>query len=175
MGDFATPALEFVRAHAQWATAIVFCLAFAESIAIISLLVPFTGVLVALGAVAGSNGLDLVSIWVAASVGAALGDWASYWIGWRFEHQITHVWPLSRHPDLVAKAHRFFERWGVWAIVIGRFFGPLRATIPLAAGVSEMPWLHFQIANWLSAFLWAAALLTPGVAASFGHSLLALR
>ena len=45
---------------------------------------------------------------------------------------------------------------------IGRFFGPLRASVPLAAGIFEMPYWQFQIANFVSAFIWAAALLLFG-------------
>ena len=51
---------------------------------------------------------------------------------------------------------------GIWAIVLARFSGPLRATVPLVAGIAEMPPLRFQIANWTSAFLWAFVLLSPG-------------
>jgi len=36
----------------------------------------------------------------------------------------------------------------------GRFFGPLRASVPLAAGIFEMPYWQFQIANFVSAFVW---------------------
>ena len=46
--------------------------------------------------------------------------------------------------------------------MIGRFSGPLRASVPIVAGIIEMPWLKFQIANWGSAFLWAFVLLSPG-------------
>ena len=48
-------------------------------------------------------------------------------------------------------------------IFIGRFSGPLRATVPLVAGIVEMPYWHFQFANFSSAFLWAAVLMAPGV------------
>ncbi len=65
----------------------------------------------------------------------------------------------------VERGEEFFKRWGVWSIFIGRFFGPLRAVIPLIAGTFEMPWLPFQIANWTSAFVWAFVLLAPGAAA----------
>ena len=47
-------------------------------------------------------------------------------------------------------------------IFIGRFFGPLRASVPLVAGIFEMPYWRFQIANFTSAFVWAAVLLTLG-------------
>jgi membrane protein DedA with SNARE-associated domain len=54
------------------------------------------------------------------------------------------------------------RRWGIPGIFIGRFFGPLRASVPLVAGIFEMPYWRFQFANVTSAFLWAAVLLTIG-------------
>ena len=63
---------------------------------------------------------------------------------------------------MLEKTHRFFERWGVLGVFGGRFLGPLRATIPLVAGMGGMPMLRFQIANVTSALLWAAGLLFPG-------------
>jgi membrane protein DedA with SNARE-associated domain len=50
--------------------------------------------------------------------------------------------------------------------VLGRFFGPLRAAVPLVAGIFEMPYWRFQIANFGSAFLWAAVLLSIGDSAA---------
>lgn len=52
------------------------------------------------------------------------------------------------------------EAWGILAIFIGRFFGPLRASVPPVAGIFEMPYWQFQIANFNSALVWAAVLLT---------------
>jgi membrane protein DedA with SNARE-associated domain len=54
------------------------------------------------------------------------------------------------------------KNWGVPSIFIGRFFGPLRASVPLAAGIFEMPYWRFQFANFVSALVWAAALLLFG-------------
>ncbi|MBV8752608.1 MAG: DedA family protein, partial [Hyphomicrobiales bacterium] len=47
-------------------------------------------------------------------------------------------------------------------VVIGRFFGPLRAAVPLVAGIFNMAYWPFQFANFASAFLWAAVLLELG-------------
>ncbi|MEO1720391.1 MAG: VTT domain-containing protein, partial [Pseudomonadota bacterium] len=69
-------------------------------------------------------------------------------------------------PDLMPKGERFFAKYGVWAIVLGRFSGPLRATVPVVAGATQMNHVKFQIANWLSAVLWAGVLLTFGDAIS---------
>jgi membrane protein DedA with SNARE-associated domain len=44
----------------------------------------------------------------------------------------------------------------------GRFVGPLRAAVPLAAGACQMPQARFQLANWTSAPIWAAVTLAPG-------------
>ena len=45
------------------------------------------------------------------------------------------------------------------AIFIGQFFGPLRAVVPLMAGIFAMPYWPFQLANVTSAFVWAAVVL----------------
>nr|ALS89201.1 SNARE associated Golgi protein [uncultured bacterium] len=63
---------------------------------------------------------------------------------------------------LIAKGEAFVKTWGASAIFIGRFFGPLRAFVPLVAGVFAMPFWRFQVANWTSAFVWVAMLLTFG-------------
>ncbi len=156
-------AVAFVREHEAWAAPIVFVLAFAESLAFVSLVFPFWGALVGIGTLFGAGAsMSFVSIWFAAALGAAFGDWLSYWIGYRYHAQIAHFWPLSKHPELLERGHTFFKKWGAWAIVMGRFWGPLRASVPIVAGVIQMPWLSFQMANFGSAFLWAFVLLSPG-------------
>jgi membrane protein DedA with SNARE-associated domain len=160
--DIVQQPIDFVRAHAQWAAPIVFALAFMELLAFISLLVPAWGALVAMGALIKSGGIEFVPVWVAGSLGAACGDWLSYWVGLKLEHGVAKIWPLSRHPDLIPRGEAFVKTWGILGIFIGRFFGPLRASVPLVVGIFEMPYWRFQFANFLSAFVWAAALLTLG-------------
>jgi membrane protein DedA with SNARE-associated domain len=154
--------VDFVRTNQAWAVPVVFALAFGESLAFISLLIPAWGALVAIGALIGSSGIKFWPIWVSASLGAAFGDWVSYWIGLKLEHTVVNVWPLSRHPDLIPRGEAFMKKWGMPGIFIGRFFGPLRASVPLIAGIFEMPFWRFQVANFSSAFVWAAVLLTIG-------------
>lgn len=153
---------EFVRVHQMWAAPIMFALAFGESLAFISLLIPAWSVLVAIGALIGPSGINFWPIWIAGALGAACGDWLSYWIGFKLEKSIYNVWPLSRHPDLIPKGEAFVHKWGVLGIFVGRFSGPLRASVPLVAGVFRMPYWHFQFANFTSAFVWAAVLLLLG-------------
>jgi membrane protein DedA with SNARE-associated domain len=154
--------VEFVRMHEAWAAPLAFALAFGESLAFLSLLVPAWAALIGIGVLIGAGNLDFWPIWIAAALGAALGDWLSYWLGLKIGRPIAKIWPISRHPQLLPSAETFVHRWGVFAVVIGRFFGPLRASVPLAAGIFRMPYWQFQIANFSSAFLWAGVLLTVG-------------
>ncbi|HEY1472752.1 MAG TPA: DedA family protein [Pseudolabrys sp.] len=154
--------IAFVRDNSAWAAPIVFALAFGESLAFVSLLIPAWGALVAIGALIGPSGINFWPVWIAGALGAAFGDWLSYWIGLKLEYSVAHMWPLSRHPELIARGEAFMKTWGIPGIFIGRFFGPLRAVVPLVAGIFEMPYWRFQLANFSSAFVWAAVLLTLG-------------
>lgn len=162
--DFKNWILGLVNNYPNWTAAIVFVLAFGESLAFVSLVFPFWAILfLGIGPLLGASGsLHFWTIASAAAVGAALGDWVSYWLGYHYHYQIQQMWPLRNHPHLIEQGREFFKKWGAWAIVIGRFLGPLRASVPIVAGISEMPWLTFQLANWTSAFLWAVGLLALG-------------
>ena len=157
-----TTVVEFVRLHQAWAPFIVAALAFCESLAVISLFVPATVILLAIGGMIGGMGLSFWPIWAGAALGAALGDWLSYEVGRYLEDKAHDVWPLNRYPQMIAKGEAFTRKYGVWAIFLGRFFGPARAFVPLVAGIFEMPRVPFQIANFTSALLWAFVLLAPG-------------
>ena len=152
----------FVRDHELWAAPACFALAFGESLALVSFLVPATLILVAVGGLMGQAGLAFWPVFTAAAVGAALGDWLSFWLGRHFEDRVAGWWPLSRRPEMLARARGYVGRWGAVGVFLGRFLGPLRATVPLIAGLAAMPWLPFQAANWASALVWSFLLLAPG-------------
>jgi membrane protein DedA with SNARE-associated domain len=107
------------------------------------LLIPGWAALVGIGVLVAASDIPFWPVWIAGAVGAALGDWVSYWLGYKFKEPIGRVWPLARYPDLLPRGHAFMERWGVLSIFIGRFFGPLRAAVPLVAGIGAglLQWL----------------------------------
>ena len=162
MAEVADTVVAYVKAHEAAAAPIVFVLAFGESLAFVSLLFPATVTLWGIGAVIGAGRLDIWPIWIAAVMGAALGDWLSYWLGSYFHEAIGRVWPLSRYPELLPRGRTFFAKWGALGVFISKFFGPLRAAVPLGAGISQMPWRPFQLANWASAVVWSFTTLAPG-------------
>ena len=73
--------------------------------------------------------------------------------------------PLSSYPEMYDRGERFFRKWGFWSLFIGRFFGPVRGMVPLVAGVFEMNFALFFLANIASGTIWAFVLLAPGFAA----------
>ncbi len=162
MEDWMMKVVDLVRDHQGWAAPIVFVLAFGESLAFLSLFIPAWGALVAIGAMVGMSEISFWPVWLAGALGAALGDWLSYWFGFTFKERIAKLWPLSRYPEMLPRAEAFVRKWGVPGIFIGRFSGPLRASVPLAAGIFEMPYLQFQLANFSSALVWSAVLLLFG-------------
>ncbi|MEN3931356.1 DedA family protein [Microvirga sp. W0021] len=161
--SFTDPVILFVQHNAHLAPLVCGLLAFGESLAVVSLVIPASTILLALGALIASANLDFWPIAGAAALGATLGDWVSYEIAKYYKYAVFRVWPLSRNPQMVEKGSAFIQKHGIWAVFIGRFFGPFRAVVPLFAGIFTMPFIPFMIANVASAIIWAIGLLIPGL------------
>ena len=114
--------------------AIVFLVAFLESLAMIGLLLPGIMILFGVGTLIGLGLLDLIPIWIAATSGALLGDSMSYLLGHRFGGHLMDFWPFSRYPGLMERGTRFFQVHGAKSVVAGRFIGPLRTDHPGGCG-----------------------------------------
>lgn len=156
--------VSFVKAHEEWAVPVAFLVAFAESFCFFSILWPGTAILVGITALLAASGADqsiLMPSIIAAGLGGTLGYSVSYWIGLYFKDSIHTIWPFRSQPDLIQHGENFFAKWGGWGVFIGHFFGPVRAVIPVVAGMFRMPQLPFQIANVISAFIWAAGVIAP--------------
>jgi membrane protein DedA with SNARE-associated domain len=162
MDDFARQLIDFITLHQDWAIAVMFITAFGESFVVLGLVFPGTTLLIAAGALIRSGNLSLLPIMIAAVLGAVFGDAVSYWIGRWFGGRLTGIWPFTRRPELLVGGVQFFRRHGGKSVFIGRFFGPVRAVVPLAAGMMRMSPGLFWIANVTSALVWAPMLLLAG-------------
>jgi membrane protein DedA with SNARE-associated domain len=161
--------LGWVGTHPGWGVGIVFLVAFFESLVLIGILLPGIVILFGVGALVGLGVLDLVPIWVAASVGAFLGDFLSYLLGHRFRGHLLDIWPFSRYPGVMERGTRFFSRHGAKSILAGRYIGPLRPIIPAVGGMMGMKIGRFLAVDILACISWAPAFLMPGML--FGASL----
>ena len=75
----------------------------------------------------------------------------------------------TRDRGIFARGQAYFEKNGGKSVFLGRFLGPVRAIVPVIAGMSNMPPARFYTMNVLSALAWSTAHLLPGVL--FGASL----
>ena len=137
MQDFARALADFVRDNQVWAAPIVLVLAFGESLAFVSLLVPAWGALVAIGALIGVSGISFWPVWLAGGIGAALGDWVSYKIGFKYKEHVAEMWPLSRYPGILLRGEDFVQE-------MGRALDLHRPFLRAAAGLGAARGRHFR-------------------------------
>jgi undecaprenyl-diphosphatase len=155
--------LDWVSLHPLWAGLIIFLVAMAESIALVGIVVPGVIIMIGIGALIAAGAIEFWSAFVWAVSGAIVGDGFSFWLGRRLRGRAAQLWPLNRHPETLERGIEFFRRYGVKSVAFGRFFGPIRAVVPLVAGMMDMPPPRYIVANVLSALVWAPAYLLPGI------------
>ena len=140
-----------------------FIVAFTESLPLIGTIVPSSvtmsiiGILVGRGMIA----LDTTILW--SSLGALAGDTVGFFIGKYYNERLRIIWPFKRYPRWLTLGENFFRKHGGKSILIGRFVGPIRSSVPLIAGLLKMSWFRFFFVAIPSAILWAIAYLLPGV------------
>lgn len=166
------PILTFVETHHAWGALVFGLLAFGESLVLVGVLIPGTGILIASGTLIGAGVLPFWEVFFAGAAGAAAGDAVSYWIGRKLGPAALEWRPLKPHAHVVEKAEAIFARYGWAAVFFGRFVGPLRASVPFAAGLLKMPHAMFQLVNCSSAIVWVPVLVAPGAAAGIAADLM---
>lgn len=161
--------LQWITENPTWSGIAVFVIACSESLAVIGLFMPGALLMFGIGAIIAADSMPLGSTLIWAMSGAFVGDGLSFWLGHYYRESLYKLWPFSRHPGLMQRAHNFFQQHGIKGIALARFIGPLRPIVPAIAGMSQMPARTFYLVNGLSAILWAPAYIIPGMI--FGASL----
>ncbi|HET8791751.1 MAG TPA: bifunctional DedA family/phosphatase PAP2 family protein [Modicisalibacter sp.] len=146
----------------NWLFLIIAVIALVESLAVIGLVIPGVVLITAAASLAGHYELSIKLLLLMAFIGAVIGDGASFLLGYTQRERVPSLWPFSRHPEWLARGARFFQRYGVLSVLIGRFVGPVRPIVPLIAGMMRMPPITFLWSNVGSALLWAPAYVLPG-------------
>jgi membrane protein DedA with SNARE-associated domain len=152
---------EMVAGNPNQAMLVAFLAAIIEAVAILGTVVPGTAILMAVACAAALTGQSMLPFLGLAIAGAIIGDLVSFWFGARYRNRLRTVWPFSRHPAMMESAVRFFNRYGMASVAMCRFIPVLRSTVPLVAGMADMPPRRFVLANVASAFLWAPAHIYP--------------
>jgi membrane protein DedA with SNARE-associated domain len=126
------------------------------------------------GGLAGAGHLALPLVILVAAAAAITGDTFGYWLGRRGGRAFLLRDGLlaSHRRHAVARADRFFARYGSATVFFGRWIPGVRVVAALMAGATQMPWRRFALANALGAFAWAATVASLAAAVGPTGSLL---
>ena len=163
MTDYIQSLLDFVALYPALAIGLAFVVSAGEALLIIGLFVPSTVVLVGIGGLVGLGRLPLWPIFIATSLGAAVGDALSFWVGHFYKERLTAIWPFTRYEGLLTAGKQYFAAHGGKSIVIGRFIPGIKSVVPGIAGLMGMGFVRFTILNVISSIAWAAVHLFPGI------------
>ncbi|MEP7081970.1 MAG: DedA family protein [Chloroflexota bacterium] len=99
-----------------------------------------------------------------ATAGSVLGALVGYAIGAWGGRPILDRWGryVGIGADDLDRADRWFDRWGGWAVFLGRMVPLVRTFVSYPAGISRMPMGRFLLFSTLGSLPWNLALITAG-------------
>lgn len=153
--------------HAALMFAALFVVIFAETGLVILPLLPGDSLLFVAGTVVASTGINIHLLVVTLFAAAVLGDSVNYAIGRYLGpmafHRPQDTW-LGRwlKPEYLERTHHFYEKYGGFTIVIGRFVPIVRTFAPFLAGVGAMTYRKFLSYNVLGAATWVGSFAYAG-------------
>jgi membrane protein DedA with SNARE-associated domain len=118
------------------------------------------------GALASQGKLNFILVVLVSSVANLTGSLIAFWLTRRYGERVVLSragrWAgLSRgHLRL---ANRFFERFGLWAVFVGRLLPIVRTYISFPAGLSKIGYVRFILATLAGAIPWNLALAYAGL------------
>ena len=155
MHAFAENIIAFIEQNQGWFPLIMVLFAAAETTAFLSIVIPSTPVLAAVGALAATGALSFWTLWVGATIGALIGSTFSYWLGWRYGTTVLKMRPLRDHPRWWRRRKPPSPNTGRRQSSLGHFATIFRPVVFLLAGMSGMTFPRFMFWNSLGCATWA--------------------
>jgi membrane protein DedA with SNARE-associated domain len=116
------------------------------------------------GASIGSGTGAYLVMAVAGTLGYLVGSVIGWWVGHYGGRPLLERrgrW-LHLTPEKLDRAERWFDRWDVWAVLVGRITPVVRSFISIPAGVFEMPLAPYTALTALGSAVWAFAFAGAG-------------
>lgn len=155
--------LSYLQNHPHLGNFFIFIVAFSESLPIIGTIIPGSITMTVVGILIGTGALPMTSSLLIASIGAFAGDAVGFAAGYYYNEGLRNMWPFKKHAKWLTMGEAFFKKHGGKSIILGRFIGPARSTVPLVAGLLRLSWLRFCVAAIPSAMFWAVMYMVPGI------------
>jgi membrane-associated protein len=160
--------LDFQWIVQEYGTAIytvLFLVIFIETGLVVMPFLPGDSLLFTAGLFAASGDLNLTFLLSSLVIAAVLGDNVNYWVGRTVGLRVFN-WKIKGR-QLVKQAYlekteAFFEKRGVFAIIMARFVPIVRTFTPFAAGVGKMKYRKFLTFDIIGGFLWIFSMTLAG-------------
>lgn len=120
------------------------------------------------GFTAAQGQLSLVGVVLAGTVGSLFGQLPYYFLGRLFGLKTLQRWAdrygylLTLSSRDLERATAWFDRYGIWAVLVGRLIPGLRSLIPIPAGIARMPLLLFLLYSAFGTAAWSFLLTLLG-------------
>jgi membrane protein DedA with SNARE-associated domain/membrane-associated phospholipid phosphatase len=154
--------LPSLHALGLWSYWIIGLAALLEAFLVTGMFIPGTLIVIAGGMLVQQGILDFFDLAWFVAIGSFLGGEASYWVGVFARKGLERRWHPETSPAY-QRAEGLFRRHGGFALILGRFLGPLAGFVSFAATVSGMPRRKFLIWNIASGFPFALILIALGL------------
>ena len=105
-----------------------------------------------------------VAMSLAGTIGYTIGSLVGWGIGAYAGRPLLEERGRWFHLDRAKldRADRWFERWGDWAVFLGRLTPVVRSFISIPAGVVRMPIVRFTVLTFLGSAIWCFAIAGAG-------------
>ena len=142
---------------------IVGAIVFVETGILLGFFLPGDSILFSAGLVAAAHGnINIVILVTVIFLAAFFGDQVGFVIGRVYGRPYLERRQSKRIQLMTARADRFYDKTGWWAVVAARFFPWIRTFVPPIAGASRMNYYKFLSANALGALLWGVGITLAG-------------
>jgi membrane-associated protein len=139
----------------------IFIIIFLESGLFFAL--PGDSLLFTAGLLATVFGFNLPLLIIIICLATFLGGLAGYEIGTYLEKlRKFSFFRLILKQEHIDKAHRFFAKYGKFAIICSRFVPIIRTFTPIVAGIARVPYRFFIKYNLISSILWSTLITLVG-------------
>jgi len=141
-----------------WAYLPLALIIFAETGFVFTPFLPGDSLLFAAGVFATpGGGLNIIALIVICAGAAVLGNTSNYWIGRKLGATIIASGRVkSLTPERLAKTQGLFDKYGLLAVVLTRFFPFIRTFAPFLAGFGGMHFGRFSLFNVIGGTLWVS-------------------
>ena len=136
---------------------------FLETGVLVAFFIPGDSLLFFAGLVAAStNNVNILLLVSIIFFAAFMGDQFGFALGRTVGRSYLEKSKRPGFLKMVARAERFYARYGWWAVVFARFYPWIRTFVPPIAGISKMNYYRFLTANALGAFVWGVGMTMLG-------------